>query len=320
MKKHGLGIWLGLYVTATICEVTLLSTPVSARNCSPYNSSVVASVRQRNVAIGNILIKNNFGPITQAGSVSIRLYHSDAPDRVFSTYNFVGGETVNLTHQGQEINIGGDWGIQLVFGNGATSCIYPVADVGRFENGKHVITASDIYKVDTPRPSPSPSTILPPETTPQVQNEKYEDMGGGWGGAKATLNRDGQLFVEGRAVTSAWTTATRTNVFVVGIDRKGRTLFVSNMFQIPTACGRSDLSCPSKRSTTFSQSIKPDLAKYVAKIDVFAGDRENGGFQGRLTQLSNNIKATCATYDDLPVGVRAAIAVETGFPGCNPQL
>jgi hypothetical protein len=336
MKKYQLGICLGLCTTATILEVTVLSISANAQNCSAYDSSVVTSVRQKNVSIGNILINNNYGPDPQSGSVSIRLYHSDAPDRIFSTWNLAGGESSNLVYNNQNIVIGGDWGIQIVFGNGVTSCIYPVADIGRFENGRYVVTATNIYEGTIPpqpsssssnpppsepstsQPSSGSSNLLPPETSPQVQAQKYQSMGGGSGGAKATLNRDGQLFVEGKAVSSAWTTATRTNVFVVGIDRKGRTLFVSKMFQIPTACAKSDLSCSSKRSKTFSQSINPDLAKYVAQIDVFVGDRGDGGFKERLTQLSNNIKASCATYDDLPDGVRAAIAYETRFSGCNP--
>jgi hypothetical protein len=146
MKKHQLSTWLGLCAAITIFEVAALSTAANAKNCSAYNSSVVTSVRQRNVPIGNILINNNYGSNPQNGSVSIRLYHSDTPDRVFSTGSFAGGESATFSTQGQKIVIGGDWGIQIVFGNGVTSCIYPVADVGRFENGKYVVIATDIYK------------------------------------------------------------------------------------------------------------------------------------------------------------------------------
>jgi hypothetical protein len=107
---------------------------------------VVEYVRRRNEPIGNILINNDYGPNPQDGSVSIRLYHSDAPDRIFSTWSFAGGESANLAVGGQTITIGGDWGIQVVFGNGVTSCILPVADVGRFENGRFIVLATDIYR------------------------------------------------------------------------------------------------------------------------------------------------------------------------------
>jgi len=82
MKKYQLSTWLGLYATATILGCMAMSTPVSAQNCSPYNPSVVASVRQRNVPVGNILINNNY-----SSPVSIKLYHSDVPAQVFATYN-----------------------------------------------------------------------------------------------------------------------------------------------------------------------------------------------------------------------------------------
>jgi hypothetical protein len=45
MKKHQLGIWLGLCAAITVSEIAALSTPANAQNCSAYNSSVVTSVR-----------------------------------------------------------------------------------------------------------------------------------------------------------------------------------------------------------------------------------------------------------------------------------
>lgn len=151
MKKYRHRFWLGLCAAVTIFEGVSLSTPASAQNCPTYNSSVVASVRSRNVPIGNILINNNYGPNPQDGSISIRLYHSDATDKVFSTWNFVGGESANLSDANGRLVIGGDWGVQVVFGNGVASCISPVANVGRFENGRFVVLATDIYDKSTPQ-------------------------------------------------------------------------------------------------------------------------------------------------------------------------
>jgi hypothetical protein len=145
MKKQQPRCWLGLCVAVTIFEVVPLATPANAQNCQAYNSSVVTSIRRRNVPTGNILINNNYGPNPQSGAVTIRLYHSNATDRIFSIWNFAGGELANLSDNNGKLVIGGDWGIQVVFGNGVTSCISPVADVGRFESGRYVILATDIH-------------------------------------------------------------------------------------------------------------------------------------------------------------------------------
>ncbi len=161
-------------------------------------------------------------------------------------------------------------------------------------------------------------TFLPPETSPQVKAEKYLNMGGGWGGATATLNRDGYLVIEGRAVSDSATTATRTSVFVVGLDRRGRTLFVSKKYDIKTACGRWDPTCPSERVDTFTERIEPELARYVAQLNVYVGEHGSTGFQASLERIKENIRATCSSYEDLPVAARAAIARLTGVPGCNP--
>jgi hypothetical protein len=319
MKKHQLGIWLGLCAATTIFEIAALSTPANAQNCSAYDSSVVASLRQRNVSIGNILINNNYGPDPQAGAVSIRLYHPDAPDRIFSTWSFAGGESANLATQGQRINIGGDWGIQIVFGNGVTSCIYPVADVGRFENVGHVVTATNIYRSNTSSGSgisSSGTNVLSAETSSEVRGGKGPtNMGGGWAEASGTFYRNGLLVVEGHSRSDSRTSGTYAQIFVVGVDSRGRSLFVSNLFDMPTACSLLD-TCSSERRTNFQQQVNSDLAQYVAKVDVYVADRSGG--RSAREAFKTAITESCAAYDDLPVAARAAIAFETGFAGCNP--
>ena len=140
-------------------------------------------------------------------------------------------------------------------------------------------------------------------------------MGGGWAGAQATIYRDGLLVVASRAVSNARNSGTRGRVFVVGVDRRGRSLFVSQSFDIPTACGRWD-TCSSDRSQNFQQRISSDIARYVARLDVYPEDR--GGGRSAREALRVTITQSCAAYDDLPVAARAAIAYETGFSGCNP--
>ena len=155
---------------------------------------------------------------------------------------------------------------------------------------------------------------LPPENSSEVVGERYEDMGGGWGGARATLYRNGLLVIEGRAVSNANTSATRTTVNVVGVDSRGRAIFVSRHLDIPTACGRLD-TCSSDRSGRSDQNISPEIARYVSRLNIHISDRQGSSIYQNITR---NITQACNSYDDLPVGVRAAIAAETGFPGCNP--
>jgi hypothetical protein len=196
-----------------------------------------------------------------------------------------------------------------------TSCIYPVADVGRFENGRYVVTATNIYRSNTSSGSSSSGTTVLSAETGEARGQNYVDMGGGWAGAQATLYRDGLLVIASQAVSNANNSGTRGRVFVVGVDRRGRSLFVSQSFDIPTACGRWD-TCSSDRSQNFQQRISSDIAKYVARLDVYPEDR--GGGRSAREAFRVAITESCAAYDDLPVAARAAIAAETGFAGCNP--
>ena len=144
--------------------------------------------------------------------------------------------------------------------------------------------------------------------------ERYDDIGGGWGGAKATLYRSGLLVIEGRAVSNANNSGTRATVNVVGLDRKGNVLFVSKHLDIPTACGRWD-TCSSDRRGRRDQQISPEIAKFVNRLKIHLSDRQGPSIYSRITRA---IRESCSTYDELPVAARAAIAYETGFPGCNP--
>ena len=164
----------------------------------------------------------------------------------------------------------------------------------------------------------STETILPPETSPQVRGHNFAPIGGGKGIVTATMNRDGSLFIEGASESTTWNKATRADTFVVAIDRRGRTLFTSKLYEIPTSCGTADPTCPSKNRQNFTEEINSDLAKYVWKIDVYIGQRGDTGFQATLDRINRNIEIACKSYDDLPDNVRVAIAYKAGFTGCNP--
>jgi uncharacterized membrane protein len=161
---------------------------------------------------------------------------------------------------------------------------------------------------------PGETALSAPESSSEVVGESYEDMGGGWGGAKATLYRNGLLVIEGQAVSNANNSGTRTTVNVVGVDRKGNAIFVSQPLDIPTACGRWDPSCPSDRRGRSDQNISPEVAKYVSRLNIHISDRQGPNIYNNFVR---NIREACSSYDNLPQGVRAAVASQGGFSGCN---
>jgi hypothetical protein len=154
---------------------------------------------------------------------------------------------------------------------------------------------------------------LPPETSGQVKNKQEKSMGGGSAEAEATFFRNGLIVIETRAVSRSWSQGTKASFFVVGSDKKGRALFASPLFDIPTACSKAD-SCSSNRRGTTQHRVNSQLAKYIAKINVYVQDR---GSPGLRESINKTIKETCGTFDDLPKAAKAGIAAETGFAGCK---
>jgi hypothetical protein len=317
LSKFVRAISLNLLIVPTCCLGGIsLSEIAPAQAAIPCRNTYGQDFSWRQLKrTGRVLIKNN-----RTNPIQITLIHPDSASK-FASWTIAPSNQTFLVNNNQNFYVGDDWGIQI---NGG--CVFYVGEVGIYNSQVYEVTLSNPDKISlsglvapySPQSQPQPSNILPPETSPQVIAQNYVDMGGGWGGAKATLNRDGFLVIEGQAVSNANNTATRTSVFVVGSDRRGRTLFVSKKHDIRTACGRWDPTCPSKTASNFTENISPDLAKYVAQLNVYADQHGSTGFQASLNRINQNIKAACASYDDLPVAARAAIAYETGFPGCNP--
>jgi hypothetical protein len=92
------------------------------------------------VQIGNIAINNNY-----SSDVVIRLYHADALDRVFATWNYSALQISFLAMRDRRITIGGDWRIDIVFGNGVTSKAHLVREVGSYVGGAWNVDATRIY-------------------------------------------------------------------------------------------------------------------------------------------------------------------------------
>jgi hypothetical protein len=166
----------------------------------------------------------------------------------------------------------------------------------------------------TPAPV-STSSLISPETSGTVNGPNKEvSMGGGYAEAEATFYRNGLVVISTHSKSKSWSQGTKGSVFVVGLDTKGRALFVSPVFDIPTACSRAD-TCSSDRRDNVQHNVNAEVAKYIAKVDVYVQDRSGG--RSAREAINNTIKESCATYNDLPASAKAGIAAETGFTGCG---
>jgi len=92
------------------------------------------------VNIGRIQLNNDYN-----GGVQIVLFHPQNPTRVFSTWSFAPRTRQFLAMSNQQINIGGDWGIAIIFGNGVRSRTWAVAQVGAYQNGVWNVDATRIF-------------------------------------------------------------------------------------------------------------------------------------------------------------------------------
>ncbi len=302
--------------TATVWSVLPSQTP-SAIAAIPCRSSYSQDFSWRKLnRTGRVLIDNK-----RSNPVRINLIHSDSASQ-FANWTIGASNRTFLVYNNQPFYVGDDWGIQIDGG-----CIFYVGEVGIYNSQVYTVTLSGSNQISVsglqspyspqPQPQPQPGDLLSPETSPQVIGHNFAPMGGGKGIVTATLNRDGLLIIEGAAESNSKNTATRASTFVVAIDRRGRTLFTSNKYDISTACGTWDPTCPSKTRDIFRENVG-DVARYVWKLDVYLGQHGETGFDASLRRINENIRVACSSYDDLPVAARAAIAYKTGFAGCNP--
>ncbi len=111
---------------------------------SAYDANIVSTLRKSTVNIGQLLINNNY-----AGSVTISLYHPDAPSYSFGEWLLPLPSSSVTTlkdyrNNNTPISFGDDWGIQIIFGNGVKSDVYPISNLSSFKDGIISVDATKI--------------------------------------------------------------------------------------------------------------------------------------------------------------------------------
>ncbi|MGI0480476.1 hypothetical protein ACN4EE_06765 [Geminocystis sp. CENA526] len=160
---------------------------------------------------------------------------------------------------------------------------------------------------------PQPQNQFDQPETGTLTNSLQQRVGGGYTRANVNLYRNGSLMIHGENISTKRTQGVRGTVNVVGVDRKGNALFVSEPFDIKTACGTWD-KCPYHTLDFKEIKINPEIAQYVHKLDIYITERN-----GRTIseQFKRTISKSCSTYNNLPSPVRSAIGIQTGFSGCR---
>lgn len=90
---------------------------------------------------GAVVVNNDYG-----GDVQIRLYHPQNRGVVFSSSGFRGSERSNLSdNNNQQVVVGSDWGIQVVFGNGVASPIRIIGNISGHDGRTFSVNASQVF-------------------------------------------------------------------------------------------------------------------------------------------------------------------------------
>lgn len=117
-----------------------LAVAVSGQSTPSKQRAVGLTLGATDVQVGPIIIDNNY-----TNGVRIILYHADDIDNVFATWNFRARERSFLDFENQRLILGGDWLIQIEFGNGVKSPRRAIARVGVYRNGTWECLATEIY-------------------------------------------------------------------------------------------------------------------------------------------------------------------------------
>ncbi len=119
---------------------------------SAYDANIVSALRKSTVNIGQLSINNNY-----AGEVTIALYHSDYPtNSSFGEWLLPSSSVTTLKdyrNSNAPIYFGDDWGIQIIFGNGVKSDVYPISKFSTFKDGIISVDAGAIQLVSTHQPT-----------------------------------------------------------------------------------------------------------------------------------------------------------------------
>ncbi|MEL7037774.1 MAG: hypothetical protein AAFO04_19425 [Cyanobacteria bacterium J06592_8] len=136
--------------------------------------------------------------------------------------------------------------------------------------------------------------------------EKYREIkiDGGFASAKVTFYRDGIYVVEGRAWSNSKLRGVKASVFFVGLDKKHRAVFVSEKFDIPTACSTLD-ACSSDTRKSFNGTIDHRLASHIEGINIYLNSRgEIGGYRESIVRTVREAYKTC---DDISQELKTSI-------------
>lgn len=179
-------------MTLIIIAVIFIVLPAgnSFAQCPVFDKAEVVAYRQSNlVKNGTIKVINNFDFL-----VKVLLYHSDSPEKPFSTYSIVPGFSNFLLWDNKNLALANDWGIQLILPDGQKTCVLFVGKVGNIVDNTYVL---DCKKMVISNPSGSlkiqgNSSFIDPRDGKtyeivrigtqvwMAQNLDYKSLGMGW--------------------------------------------------------------------------------------------------------------------------------------------
>jgi hypothetical protein len=91
------------------------------------------------LSVARILIQNNYN-----AAVDIRLYHPQNPGGIWNTWRISANLSAILAVNNQQVTIGSDWHIQVVFDNGVVSTRRPVAEIAFLDANMFQVAATRI--------------------------------------------------------------------------------------------------------------------------------------------------------------------------------
>lgn len=118
--------------------------------------------------------------------------------------------------------------------------------------------------------------FLPEELSPQVGGTATSNFGDADNlvHANATMERNGSLSIKTRATTSSDIYGgVKAQVRVVGRNSIGQVVFSTPEFAMPAVCPKMDWTCPSSASEDFTYNVDPNIARYVATLEVILSGR-----------------------------------------------
>lgn len=121
--------------------VCLTSSTMLLGQCPGYSTQEVIVYRRNSpIRTGTVSVEGDY-----KGTYHIRLYHSDTPGEIFATWHCRENTTITLAQENTAITIASDWGIQIEFENGVTSCVYFLGDIARYQDGTFYVKSTSIY-------------------------------------------------------------------------------------------------------------------------------------------------------------------------------